>query len=251
MKRTLKIKKFMGFSNIEPQSKYFGFSNPKQKKFCWGGGMPMTDPYIIRITNSGAAPVANVVILDAANRIQFAGAGDSFGNPAEIHLAAGSPNVQYQQILQEIMHQPFTADMVQIQGAGADITQPLSVTYMNAKGVQETKPIITVYDPYQTITTAVRNAQRFKVDGFTRITIPMISGNSTTMIYIYPLETNLMFVGRKKRMFVGENPCRECERCPYKLRYETSLNENPVLVNTAARRFRPPARRRPRPFNFE
>lgn len=243
----IKASTYKTFAKGEPMSKYFGFAT--KKKFCWGGGMPMTDPYIIKITNTGAAPAANVVILDAANRLKYAGAGDSYGNPAEIHLAAGSPNVQYQQILHEIMVQPFTADMVQIQGAAADITQPLSVTAMNAKGIQETKPITVVYDPYQSITTAVRNAQRFKVDGFTRITIPQISGLSTTMVYIYPLETNLMFSGKGKRKFTGDNPCRECERCPYRLRAEETVYVNPMVAPRRPARTAP--RRRPRPFSFE
>ena len=231
----MQVQKFLGFSTASLVTKYPSFTTPNGHSFCFGG-MPLTDPYIIRITNDNPAPVSNIVILDAANRLRFAGAGDSFGNPAGVHLAAGSPNVQYQQILHEIMVQPFTADMVQIQGAGANITQPLSVTYMNAKGVQQTRAIVPIFDPYQSISTAVRVSQRFKIDGFTRITIPMISGNSTTMVYIYPLETNLNFGGKVTRMFTSTHPCNACEKYKNKSKLQSTelvdalINKKAILT---------------------
>ncbi len=209
--------------------KYFGFSKPRKRYFCWGG-TPLTDPYIIRIVNSGAAPASNVVLLDAANRLRFT-AGDSYGNSPEIHLSGATPNVNYRMILQEVMQQPFTSAMIQLSGGTGDITQPLSVTAYNARGIAETRAIVPVIDPMQVQTQTVQNMQRFKVDGFTSITVPMVAGNSTTMLYIYPLENTFA------RSFTGESSCKECETCPYRLRFNNQ-NSGTVMLPPVRPRIR-------------
>lgn len=155
--------------------------------------------YIIRVDNSSANDIDNIVILDPAAQIPFAGTGNSYGNNPAIAITCPISNVTYPEILYEISKKPLTVDKLYvIGGRSAAIVpapspailpiitmQPLSLVKYNAKGILETKTITPMRDPYQKIAAVSVYDKEFNLDDNSRIIIPRMFARSMIGYFIY------------------------------------------------------------------
>lgn len=156
-------------------------------------------PIIISVENSSANDIDNVVMLDPAAQIQYAGAGSSYGNDVAIAITCPDNNVTYPEVLYEISNKPLIVDKLYIIGgrtsaivpAPSPITlpfitmQPLSLVKYNAKGILKTKIIAPIRDVYQKIAAIALYEEGFSLDEGSRIIIPRMYARTKIIYYIY------------------------------------------------------------------
>ena len=174
---------------------------------------PVSQPYIITVSNASATAVSNFDVLGAyqylsqlsggsmpctpAGTVSFSsgsmsvvntgGAGTGFA----ITVSSGISNVTYQQFLYQSMNSPFSVGMTYIQSLSStagQITQPITVNTQDANGNQALKTLVVTVDPYQQQTYVVAIKQLYRIDGYTKLTISSVLGSSVFQLQFYPAD---------------------------------------------------------------
>jgi hypothetical protein len=91
------------------------------------------------------------------------------------------------------MTNPFSVGMMYIQCGGTNATTqlvvPITLTTQDANGNQAQKILTPTVDPYQQQTNVLALRQPYRMDGFTKLTIPYIQAGTSYTIRIYPSDT--------------------------------------------------------------
>jgi hypothetical protein len=164
---------------------------------------PTSQPYIITVTYTGLSTATNIDIFGAFTYLNggFTGASWSttpgsltYGSaPNQITIASALSNVNYQQLLFQSMNNPFSVGMMYIQCGGTSPIQqlvtPITVTTQDANGNQAQKILTPTVDPYQQQNTVLALRQPYRLDGFTKLTIPTLLAGTSYTIRVYPSDT--------------------------------------------------------------
>lgn len=156
-----------------------------------GGAVPVSQPYIITVSNSTASAVSNFDVLGAYQYLQNAGFSGGNLTISGVTISSGISNVNYQQFLYQSMNAPFSVGMTYIQsvaGSTAQITQPLTLNTQDANGNQALKTLVVTIDPYQQQQGVVAVKQLYRIDGFTKITISTILPSAVFQMQFYPAD---------------------------------------------------------------
>jgi hypothetical protein len=168
---------------------------------------PVSQPYIVTVSNASATTVSNFDILGAYNYINAStmastpagtvtfssgnlvsvntgGAGTGFA----ITVSSGIANVTYQQFLYQSMNSPFSVGMTYIQTTTANqLVQPIVVNTQDANGNQALKTLVVTIDPYQQQTGVVAVKQLYRIDGYTKLTFSVLASAVVTFQF-YPAD---------------------------------------------------------------
>ena len=156
-----------------------------------GGAVPVSQPYIITVSNSTAGAVSNFDVLGAYQYLQNAGFSGGNLTISGVTISSGISNVNYQQFLYQSMNSPFSVGMTYIQsvaGSTAQITQPLTLNTQDANGNQALKTLVVTIDPYQQQQGVVAVKQLYRIDGFTKITISTVLPSAVFQMQFYPAD---------------------------------------------------------------
>jgi len=141
-------------------------------------------PYIIRIANSTASAVSNVIVLDSYTNMADT---NNFGNPVAIALSINNPNTSYVQFLRQMASQPFEVGEIYITSTTtAQVIETITVRHQDSDGTRLDKVLTPIRDPFQFQNGAITHQYRHMIDGFTRYTINQILASATLDIYLYP-----------------------------------------------------------------
>jgi len=147
---------------------------------------PTSQPYIITITNTGAA-VNNFEVLGSYEFINNAGFSGGSLTIGSVTISSAIPNVTYQQMLYQFMNNPYSVGLTYIQSASQNqLLETLSVSTQDANGNLAQKPLVPTIDPYQLQTTVLAMRYGYKIDGFTGLILNSILASTTVKIYLYP-----------------------------------------------------------------
>jgi hypothetical protein len=158
-----------------------------------GGNMgapsaPTSQPYIITITNTGAA-VSNFEVLGSYEYLNNAGFSSGSLTIGSITIASAIPNVTYQQMLYQFMISPYSTGLTYIQSATANqVLETISVNTKDANGNIAQKVFVPTVDPYQFQSTIIAMKYGYRIDGYTKLIIASILANATVKLYFYPAD---------------------------------------------------------------
>jgi hypothetical protein len=169
---------------------------------------PTSQPYILTVTHTGTSNYTGgldilgaFTYLNSSSVTNYAWSTGSLNftsGVGTIAIASALSNVNYQQLLFQTMTNPFSVGMMYIQagsnngtsaGFASQIVTPLTLTTQDANGNQAQKTLTPTVDPYQQQTNVLALRQPYRMDGFTKLTIPVIYGATTITIRIYPSDT--------------------------------------------------------------
>jgi hypothetical protein len=151
---------------------------------------PTSRPYIITITNTGAA-VSNFDIL-GSNEYLFPATGTwsagslTIGN---VTISSGITNITYQGLLQFLYSSPFKTNYTYLFSSTAgQITTSITLTTKAPNG-NEAKMVMTpTIDPYQQQSTSLILQQPYAIDAYTKLTFAQIMASAVITIQIYPID---------------------------------------------------------------
>lgn len=158
-----------------------------------GAGMgapsaPTSQPYIITLTNTGAA-VSNFEVLGSYEYINNAGFSAGSLTIGSVTIASAIPNVTYQQMLYQFMVSPYSTGLTYIQSATANqVLETISVNTKDANGNIAQKVFVPTIDPYQYQSTIIAMKYGYRIDGYTKLIIASILANATVKLYFYPAD---------------------------------------------------------------
>ena len=158
-----------------------------------GGSMgapsaPTSQPYIITLTNTGAA-VSNFEVLGSYEYINNAGFSAGSLTIGSVTIASAIPNVTYQQMLYQFMISPYSTGLTYIQSATANqVLETISVNTKDANGNIAQKVFVPTVDPYQFQSTIIAMKYGYRIDGYTKLIIASILANATVKLYFYPAD---------------------------------------------------------------
>ena len=150
---------------------------------------PTSQPYIITITNTGAA-VSNFEVLGSYEFLDNAG----FSNTGSltigsVTIASAIPNVTYRQMLYQFMISPYSTGLTYIQSATTNqVLETISVNTKDANGNIAQKVFVPTVDPYQFQSTIIAMKFGYRIDGYTKLIIQNILANATLKHYFYPAD---------------------------------------------------------------
>lgn len=168
---------------------------------------PTSQPYIITVTYTGNQNyTTGIDIMGAFTYLNGAGGSYSWSSGSlnvstlygTLSIASALSNVNYQQLLFQSMTNPFSVGMMYIQagsnggssaGFTSQIVTPMTLTTQDANGNQAQKTLTPTVDPYQQQTNVLALRQPYRMDGFTKLTIPIIYAQTTITLRIYPSDT--------------------------------------------------------------
>jgi hypothetical protein len=164
---------------------------------------PTSQPYIVTVTYTGLSTSGSIDLFSAFSYLNYTGGGASFAwsngdltygsTPNQITVASALSNVTYQQLLFQSMTNPFSVGMMYIQCGGTNATTqlvvPITLTTQDANGNQAQKILTPTIDPYQQQTNVLALRQPYRMDGFTKLTIPYIQAGTSYTIRVYPSDT--------------------------------------------------------------
>jgi len=149
---------------------------------------PTSQPYIITITNTGAA-VSNFEVLGSYEYINNAGFSSGSLTIGSVTIASAIPNVTYQQMLYQFMISPYSTGLTYIQSATANqVLETISVNTKDANGNIAQKVFVPTVDPYQFQSTIIAMKYGYRIDGYTKLIIASILTNATVKLYFYPAD---------------------------------------------------------------
>ena len=158
-----------------------------------GAGMgapsaPTSQPYIITITNTGAA-VNNFEVLGSYEYINNTGFSNGSLTIGSITIASAIPNVTYQQMLYQFMVSPYSTGLTYIQSATSNqVLETISVNTKDANGNIAQKVFVPTIDPYQYQSTIIAMKYGYRIDGYTKLIIASVLANATVKLYFYPAD---------------------------------------------------------------
>ncbi len=151
-----------------------------------------SQPYIITVSN--ASNTALSVDLFGAyiylNNTTYTFTNGNFVSGGLV-ITSNIANVTYYNLLQQSSVSPFTIGSTlisSVNGTGAQVLQPLTLTTQDANGNQAQKTLTPVIDPYQNQSTVVELKQPFRVDGFTKLSFTVFAATSVQFQF-YPSDT--------------------------------------------------------------
>lgn len=178
-------------SNWDYADERFGNANDKFGYANSNSGAPVSQPYIINISNTTTVDVANVDLLEAYTNISTANQGIS----TYLSVSMGIAGVTYLQFLYQTMNKPFNVAMMYVQSTtNAQATETVTVTMKDATGNQITKPMVAIVEPYQFQQAMVVHRVPFRVDGYTQLRLAKVYASLTVKLYLYP--DKIIDVGR-------------------------------------------------------
>jgi hypothetical protein len=149
---------------------------------------PTSQPYIITITNTGAA-VNNFEVLGSyefINNVGFTAGSLTIGS---ITISSAIPNVTYQQMLYQFMVSPYSTGLTYIQSATSNqVLETISVNTKDANGNIAQKVFVPTIDPYQFQSTIIAMKYGYRIDGYTKLIIASVLANATVKLYFYPAD---------------------------------------------------------------
>jgi hypothetical protein len=149
---------------------------------------PTSQPYIITITNTGAA-VNNFEVLGSYEYLNNAGFSSGSLTIGSITIASAIPNVTYQQMLYQFMISPYSTGLTYIQSATANqVLETISVNTKDANGNIAQKVFVPTVDPYQFQSTIIAMKYGYRIDGYTKLIIASVLANATVKLYFYPAD---------------------------------------------------------------
>lgn len=149
---------------------------------------PTSQPYIITITNTGAA-VSNFEVLGSYEYLNNAGFSSGSLTIGSVTIASAIPNVTYQQMLYQFMISPYSTGLTYIQSATANqVLETISVNTKDANGNIAQKVFVPTVDPYQFQSTIIAMKYGYRIDGYTKLIIATILANATVKLYFYPAD---------------------------------------------------------------
>jgi hypothetical protein len=149
---------------------------------------PTSQPYIITVTNTGAA-VSNFEVLGSYEFINNAGFSGGSLTIGSVTIASAIPNVTYQQMLYQFMLSPFSTGLTYIQSATTNqVLETISVNTKDANGNIAQKVFVPTVDPYQFQATIIAMKFGYRIDGYTKLIIQNVLANATVKLYFYPAD---------------------------------------------------------------
>ena len=149
---------------------------------------PTSQPYIITLTNTGAA-VSNFEVLGSYEYINNAGFTSGSLTIGSVTISSAIPNVTYQQMLYQFMVSPYSTGLTYIQSATANqVLETISVNTKDANGNIAQKVFVPTIDPYQFQSTIIAMKYGYRIDGYTKLIIASILANATVKLYFYPAD---------------------------------------------------------------
>ena len=149
---------------------------------------PTSQPYIITLTNTGAA-VNNFEVLGSYEYINNAGFTGGNLTIGSVTISSAIPSVTYQQMLYQFMISPYSTGLTYIQSATANqVLETISVNTKDANGNIAQKVFVPTIDPYQFQTTIIAMKFGYRIDGYTKLIIASILANATVKLYFYPAD---------------------------------------------------------------
>jgi hypothetical protein len=149
---------------------------------------PTSQPYIITITNTGAA-VSNFEVLGSYEFINNAGFSGGSLTVGSVTISSAIPNVTYQQMLYQFMLSPFSTGLTYIQSATTNqVLETISVNTKDANGNIAQKVFVPTVDPYQFQATIIAMKFGYRIDGYTKLIIQNVLANATVKLYFYPAD---------------------------------------------------------------
>lgn len=149
---------------------------------------PTSQPYIITLTNTGAA-VSNFEVLGSYEFINNAGFVGGSLTIGSVTISSAIPNVTYQQMLYQFMVSPYSTGLTYIQSATANqVLETISVNTKDANGNIAQKVFVPTIDPYQFQSTIIAMKYGYRIDGYTKLIIASILANATVKLYFYPAD---------------------------------------------------------------
>jgi hypothetical protein len=149
---------------------------------------PTSQPYILTITNTGAA-VSNFEVLGSYEFINNAGFSSGSLTIGSVTISSAIPNVTYQQMLYQFMVSPYSTGLTYIQSATANqVLETISVNTKDANGNIAQKVFVPTIDPYQFQSTIIAMKYGYRIDGYTKLIIATILANATVKLYFYPAD---------------------------------------------------------------
>lgn len=152
---------------------------------------PVSQPYIIQISNSTASAVNNFDVLGSYEYLQNAGFSAGSLTIGGVTISSAISNVTYQNFLYQTMNSPYTVGLTYIEsvvGASSQVTSVITLNTQDANGNQALKPLIPTIDPYQFQSGTIALKQAYRIDGFTKLTIATVLPSVVFRIHFYPAD---------------------------------------------------------------
>lgn len=157
-------------------------------------GLPKSDPYIVQASNASASSVTTT-LFEALTYLQNPPSGSSWSNGSlvqnNVTISSLVTNVSYNQLLGQSQVSPFNIGQTLIVAVGGTPTQaqqPLTLTTRDANGMQASKVMTPILDPYQNLSNAIVLQIPFSIDMFTGITFNLAAGQ-VVQFFFYPADT--------------------------------------------------------------
>lgn len=151
----------------------------------------IAQPFIIKIRNTTASPISNVVVLGANVNLNYGGSvpgSTNYGNPSGITISMGISGITYAELLFQTVTQPFTVGYTYIHTNVSQVFETFSLQHKDANGNLVQKNLIPILDPYQKITRTVPIEDIYTIDGNAMFTFSQVRNGVTIRLYLYPTE---------------------------------------------------------------
>ena len=149
---------------------------------------PTSQPYIITITNTGAA-TSDFNVLGSYEFLNSAGFSNGSLTTGSVTIASAIPNVTYQQMLYQFMISPYSVGLTYIQSSTTNqVLETISVNTKDANGNIAQKVFVPTIDPYQFQNGIIAMKYGYRIDGYTKLIIATILANATVKLYFYPAD---------------------------------------------------------------
>jgi hypothetical protein len=149
---------------------------------------PTSQPYIITVTNTGAA-VSDFNVLGSYEFLNAAGFSNGSLTTGSVTIASAIPNVTYQQMLYQFMISPYSVGLTYIQSSTTNqVLETISVNTKDANGNIAQKVFVPTIDPYQFQNGIIAMKYGYRIDGYTKLIIATILANATVKLYFYPAD---------------------------------------------------------------
>lgn len=154
---------------------------------------PLSQPYILQISNASAAAVNNFNIWGSNIYLgnTFSGGNLTINGVTISASPMNNSNITYYSMLQQAQNSPFTVGktyLASLAGAATQVFQPISVYTQDSNGNTATKLLTSPLSPNQFQSAVYENNFPYRIDGNTLITMTILA-SAVFQIYFYPSYT--------------------------------------------------------------
>lgn len=149
-----------------------------------------SQPYILTVSNASNTAIS-VDLFGAYIYLNNTGFTNGTLTTGGYVITSNLSNVTYYNLLNQSSFSPFTIGSTlisSVNGTGAQVLQPITLTTQDANGNQAVKILTPVIDPYQNQSTVVELKQPFRIDGFTKLSFQLFNASSVQFQF-YPSDT--------------------------------------------------------------